>query len=210
MNFFFKFGHYSPMFGRFSFHLHTLPNDLNFGCGYLPTNSVYRRRLCICDSFWRKIKPPPWNNFREEGKGRDPSSQRTNQGVQCPTRVPGKVTSPFIVGFLLHENAHLVGQCKCCRLSQPTERLWSGGRLPFCWQTLSSGLLISYPWLILQLGAFSASKVSGGGKNQQASRLARKEKSPPTPPVGSLERWPTPNAPFCKNSPLRSWKDMEG
>lgn len=81
-----------------------------------------------------------------------------------------------------------------------------GGGLLFCWQTLSSGLLISYPWLILQLGAFSASKVSGGGKNQQASRLARKEKSPPTPPVGSLERWPTPNAPFCKNSPLKSWK----
>lgn len=115
------------MFRRLSFHLHTLPNDLNFGCGYLPTNSVYLRRLCICDSLWRKIKPPPWNNFREEGKGRDPSSQRTNQGVQCPTWIPGKVSSPFIVGFLLHENAHLVGQCKCCRLSQPTERLWRGG-----------------------------------------------------------------------------------
>lgn len=59
MDFFFTWGNYSSMFRRLSFHLNTLPNDLNFGCGYLPTHSVYLGQLYYGTVFEEKSNLHP-------------------------------------------------------------------------------------------------------------------------------------------------------
>lgn len=179
---------------------------------------VYFMRLCICDSLWRKIKPPLWNcNFREEGKRRVEirhlSLQRTNQGVQCPTRVPGEVSLPSTAGFLLCESARLCGWCKCWPAkSVSTECLWGGRRrLAFCWQTLSYGLLISCAWLIYNRVLSLPQRSVGVGKTNRPAGWQEWGSSPPHSALWTLLKGDLLQmSPFAKADLWGAERDKEG
>lgn len=151
-------------------------------------------------------------NFREEGKRRVEihhlSSQRTNQGVQCPTRVPGKVSSPSIVGFPLCENTRLAGRCKCWPAKPAYRASLKEGRrrLAFYWQTLSFGLLTATHDSSCNRVLSLPQRSVGVGKTNRPAGWQGMRKLSPVRPLDFLERWPTPNVPLCKNWPLRSWK----
>lgn len=164
----------------------------------------------------KKIKPPPWNCVISGRKEKGGLKYSTPSFTENKSRCAMSYSCTWKSGFSIHSQLPPPWKCTfgwtvqtlTAKAAYRASVKEGRRRLAFCWQTLSFGLLMSYTWLILQPGSLSASKVSGGGKNQQASRLAKNEEAPSALPFGFSWKVTDSKGPFLQKLPFEELKEI--